>query len=210
MDGIQTDIIQIQPNEMAVNLRCQSSRNTGIIIPEIVTSFFMNSIQHAQQELCQHGYHTIIAVSNEDPEQEAENLKMLQQCRVEGIQSQYPYRFVGTMIELAVKGRFASWQESSLLHHSPRSGVVYEMSADERLEVGRMADMPYHQLESFSTDALSPIGFGNPIAHRGFSFARRKRTVARRTVANGSYCLASLIPYDSPCGGIVEHGVDDL
>ena len=45
----------------------------------------MNSIQHAQQELCQHGYHTIIAVSNEDPEQEAENLMMLQQCRVEGI-----------------------------------------------------------------------------------------------------------------------------
>ena len=125
-------------------------------------------------------------------------------------QSQYSYRFVGTLIEGAVKGGFASWQESALLHHSPRSGVVYEMSADERLDVGCIADMPYHQLESFSTDALSPIGFGNPIAHRGFSFARRKRTVARRTVANGSYCLASLMPYDSPCGGIVEHGVDYL
>ena len=31
-----------QRNEMAVNLRRQSSRNIGIIIPEIVTSFFMN------------------------------------------------------------------------------------------------------------------------------------------------------------------------
>ena len=74
-----------QRNEMAVNLRRQSSRNIGIIIPEIVTSFFMNFIQHAQKELRQHGYRTIIAVSNEDPEQEAENLMMLQQCRVEGI-----------------------------------------------------------------------------------------------------------------------------
>ena len=45
----------------------------------------MNFIQHAQKELRQHGYRTIIAVSNEDPEQEAENLMMLQQCRVEGI-----------------------------------------------------------------------------------------------------------------------------
>ena len=116
----------------------------------------MNSIQHAQQELCQHGYHTIIAVSNEDPEQEAENLMMLQQYRVEGIQSQHPYRFVGTMIEFAVKGRFASWQESALLHHSSRSRVADEMSADERLDVGCIADMRYHQLESFSTDALSP------------------------------------------------------
>ena len=74
-----------QRNEIAVNLRRQSSRNIGIIIPEIVTSFFMNFIQHAQKELRQHGYRTIIAVSNEDPEQEAENLMMLQQCRVEGI-----------------------------------------------------------------------------------------------------------------------------
>ena len=74
-----------QRYEMAVNLRRQSSRNIGIIIPEIVTSFFMNFIQHAQKELRQHGYRTIIAVSNEDPEQEAENLMMLQQCRVEGI-----------------------------------------------------------------------------------------------------------------------------
>ena len=74
-----------QRNELAVNLRRRSSRNIGIIIPEIVTSFFMNFIQHAQKELRQHGYRTIIAVSNEDPVQEAENLVMLQQCRVEGI-----------------------------------------------------------------------------------------------------------------------------
>lgn len=74
-----------QRNELAVNLRRQSSRNIGIVIPEIVTSFFMNFIQHAQKELRQHGYRTIIAVSNEDVEQEAENLLMLKQCRVEGI-----------------------------------------------------------------------------------------------------------------------------
>lgn len=74
-----------QRNEMAVNLRRQTTRNIGIIIPEVVTSFFMNFIQQAQKELRKHGYRTIIAVSNEDPEQEAENLQMLEQCRVEGI-----------------------------------------------------------------------------------------------------------------------------
>lgn len=74
-----------QRNEMAVNLRRQTARNIGIIIPEVVTSFFMNFIQQAQKELRNHGYRTIIAVSNENPDQEAENLQMLEQCRVEGI-----------------------------------------------------------------------------------------------------------------------------
>ena len=72
-------------NEMAVNLRRQSTRNIGIVIPEVVTSFFMNFIQQAQKELRACGYRTIIAVSNEDCDQEADNIRMLEQCRVEGI-----------------------------------------------------------------------------------------------------------------------------
>lgn len=74
-----------QRNEMAVNLRRQSTRNIGIIIPEVVTSFFMNFIEHAEKELRKAGYRVIIAISNEDPEQEYDNLLMLEQCRVEGI-----------------------------------------------------------------------------------------------------------------------------
>ena len=35
-------------NEMAVSLRKQSSHNIGIIIPEIVTSFYMTFISHAR------------------------------------------------------------------------------------------------------------------------------------------------------------------
>lgn len=79
------DRMGYQRNEMAVNLRRQSTRNIGIIIPEVVTSFFMNFIQQAQKELRAKGYRTIIAVSNEDAGQEAENLLMLEACRVEGI-----------------------------------------------------------------------------------------------------------------------------
>lgn len=74
-----------QRNEMAVNLRKQNTRTIGIVIPEVVTSFFMNFIEQAQKELRQVGYRVVIAISNEDPEQERENLLMLEQCRVEGI-----------------------------------------------------------------------------------------------------------------------------
>ena len=112
-------------------------------------------------------------------------------------QSHYPYRFVGTLIEFIVKGRFASWHESTLLHHSSRSWVADEMSADERLDVSCIADMRYHQSKSLCADTLVPIRFAHPIPHRWFSFPSRERAFARRTVAHGSYCLASLIPYDS-------------
>ena len=125
-------------------------------------------------------------------------------------QSQYPYRFFSTLIEFIVKGRFASWHESTLLHHSSRSWVADEMSADERLDVSCIADMRYHQSKSLCADTLVPIRFAHPIAHRGFTFPSRERAFARRTVAHGSYCLASLIPYDSPCGGIVKHRADYL
>lgn len=74
-----------QRNELAVNLRKQSTRHIGIVIPEVTTPFFMHFIQHAQQLLRTEGYRVMIAISNEDPAQERENLLMMEQCRVEGI-----------------------------------------------------------------------------------------------------------------------------
>lgn len=72
-------------NEMAVNLRKQSTHNIGIIIPEIITSFYMNFVNHVQSILRKEGYKVIIAVSNENPEQERENIQMMEQIRVDGI-----------------------------------------------------------------------------------------------------------------------------
>lgn len=72
-------------NELAVNLRRQMTKNIGIVIPESVTPFFMSFIQRAQKTMRKNGFRTIIAVSNEDPEQELENLVMLEQCRIDGI-----------------------------------------------------------------------------------------------------------------------------
>ena len=72
-------------NELAVNLRKQSTHNIGIIIPEIITSFYMNFVTHVQSYLRQEGYKVMIAVSNENPEQERENILMMEQLRVDGI-----------------------------------------------------------------------------------------------------------------------------
>lgn len=72
-------------NEMAVSLRKQSSRNIGIIIPEIVTSFYMTFISHAQTILREKGYNVLIANSNENVDTERSNIEMMQRCMVDGL-----------------------------------------------------------------------------------------------------------------------------
>lgn len=72
-------------NEMAVNLRQRSTHTIGIIISEIVTSFYMNFINYAQTLLRKEGYKVMVAISNENPEQERENILMMEQVRVDGI-----------------------------------------------------------------------------------------------------------------------------
>ena len=72
-------------NELAVNLRKQSTHNIGIIIPEIITSFYMNFVNHVQSILRKEGYKVIIAVSDENPEQERENIQMMEQFMVDGL-----------------------------------------------------------------------------------------------------------------------------
>lgn len=72
-------------NELAVNLRKQNTRTIGIIVPEIVTPFYMNFITHAQEFLNNEGYRVILAQSHEDADSERINLQMMEDYRVEGI-----------------------------------------------------------------------------------------------------------------------------
>lgn len=72
-------------NELAVNLRKQSTRTIGIVVPEMVTPFYMNFITYAQVLLNKQGYRVTLAQSHEDPEAERANLQMLEDYRVEGI-----------------------------------------------------------------------------------------------------------------------------
>lgn len=79
------DRMGYQRNEIAVNLRRQNTHLIGIIIPEIVTSFFMRFVCHAQQLLRWEGYQVMVAIANESAEEERECLQMMERCRVDGI-----------------------------------------------------------------------------------------------------------------------------
>lgn len=72
-------------NELAINLRKKSSHTIGIIIPEIVTPFFMTFANEAQKRFNKAGYRVMVAISNEDAAQERANIEMFEQSRVDGI-----------------------------------------------------------------------------------------------------------------------------
>lgn len=72
-------------NEMAANLRKKNSFTVGIIVPEMITPFFMYVIVSIQEELNRQNFKVIITQSHEDADAELYNLKLMEKYRVDGI-----------------------------------------------------------------------------------------------------------------------------
>jgi len=72
-------------NEMAANLRHNHSRTIGIIVPEMITPFFLYVIISIQKVLNENGFKVIITQSHEDIQAELYNLQLMDNYRVDGI-----------------------------------------------------------------------------------------------------------------------------
>lgn len=73
------------PNPVATNLKYGHSNTVGVIVPEMVTPFASTVINGIQEVLYAHGIKVIIANSEEDPEKEKENLRLMERFMVDGI-----------------------------------------------------------------------------------------------------------------------------
>jgi LacI family transcriptional regulator len=78
-------LMDYEPNAYAVNLRTNKSKVIGLIVPSISNMFNDSFIAAAEKEGREKGYTLMILQSGDDPVQEAENLKLLKQYRVDGI-----------------------------------------------------------------------------------------------------------------------------
>ena len=72
-------------NEMAVNLRNRRTRTIGIVIPEAVTSFYLQFMAAVQRILRPFGYRVILTLSDEDFLTERSNFEIFGNDRVDGI-----------------------------------------------------------------------------------------------------------------------------
>lgn len=74
-----------KPNPVATNLKYGHTNTVGVIVPEMVTPFASQVIKGIQDVLYSKGIKVIIASSDEDPEKEKENLKIMEQFMVDGV-----------------------------------------------------------------------------------------------------------------------------
>ncbi|MBQ7350047.1 MAG: LacI family DNA-binding transcriptional regulator [Bacteroides sp.] len=78
-------ILGYKRNSVATNLRLNRTRIIGIVVPELVTSFYVNFITRVQSIVYAKGYQVSLSICNEDPDIERKNLQIMMDNQVEGI-----------------------------------------------------------------------------------------------------------------------------
>ncbi|TAH19374.1 MAG: LacI family transcriptional regulator [Cytophagales bacterium] len=77
--------MKYHPNSIASSLRNKRTETIGIIVPEIIHTFFSSAIAGVEEIAYKEGYKVIICQSNESYEKEIVNVETLISARVDGI-----------------------------------------------------------------------------------------------------------------------------
>ncbi len=73
------------PNELGKSLKTRSTRDIGVILPNITNPYFALLLQGVNDEAARQGYHILLCNSHRDSAREAENISILISKRVAGI-----------------------------------------------------------------------------------------------------------------------------
>ena len=79
------DKLNYTPNPYASSLRKRKSKTIGVVIHEVVNSFFSQAINGIEYVAKQKGYHVLIYLTHEDFENEKAILKDFESGRVDGV-----------------------------------------------------------------------------------------------------------------------------
>jgi LacI family transcriptional regulator len=79
------EVLNYQPSAIARGLATNSTQTIGLIISDIANPFFTAVARGVEDEINQHGYHTIFCNTDEDPEREGEYLRLLSARQIDGL-----------------------------------------------------------------------------------------------------------------------------
>jgi len=74
-----------QPNAVARSLTLRRTHTLGVVIPDLMHSFFVEIVAGLEASASARGYGLLLCSSNEDPAKERQELEMLRQRQVDGI-----------------------------------------------------------------------------------------------------------------------------
>ncbi|RME74699.1 MAG: LacI family transcriptional regulator [Chloroflexi bacterium] len=77
--------LNYQPSAIARGLATNSTRTVGLVISDIANPFFTAVARGVEDEIIQHGYHTIFCNTDEDPAREDEYLRLLSARQIDGL-----------------------------------------------------------------------------------------------------------------------------
>lgn len=78
-------LLEYEPNTYAINLRTNSSKILGLIVPKISNNFYDSFIEAAEQKARAFGFSLMILQSGDDQLVEAENIRLCKANRVAGL-----------------------------------------------------------------------------------------------------------------------------
>lgn len=77
--------LRYKPNPLAVALKTQRSHTIGVIVPQIVSSFYASVVKGIEQIADEQGYQVFVSSSNEKMEKEEKNVNGFLNNRVDGM-----------------------------------------------------------------------------------------------------------------------------
>lgn len=77
--------LKYQPNPLAVALKTQKSNTIGVVVPQIVSSFYASVVKGIEQVADEYGYQVFVSSSNERMEKEEKNVNGFLNMRMDGI-----------------------------------------------------------------------------------------------------------------------------
>lgn len=77
--------LKYKPNAIAKALIQQKTKSIGVVVPDISTLFYPEIVESIEAGMRSNGYHVILAMSEDNPEEERACLEMLIEKRVDGV-----------------------------------------------------------------------------------------------------------------------------
>src|SRR6187402_834738 len=74
-----------QPNAVARSLTLRRTHTLGVVIPDLMHSFFVEIVAGLESVASRRGYGILLCSSSEDPQKERQELDMLRQRQVDGV-----------------------------------------------------------------------------------------------------------------------------
>ena len=110
-----------KPNIIGLNLKNRKTKTIGVIIPNILNSFFAKVFSGIEKVADEKGYNVIMCISNESAEKEAHTLEMLSNGTIDG--------FIVSVYEEAQKNQ--DYEHFSAIINDGTPIVMFERIADE-------------------------------------------------------------------------------